>query len=64
MSADGLYGKCPSCHHVFLVARLPMEMHKAAKCAKRAYCAECGELDGIKVATGDAAKAIEAGGGK
>lgn len=60
----GLYGKCPTCSHVFLVARLPMPVAQAADCAMRACCAQCGETKGIKVAIGDDIKAAEAGGGK
>lgn len=48
---NGLYGKCPSCGHIFIVAKLPMEVSKAAELAFRAACAECGETKGIKVAS-------------
>ena len=48
---NGLYGRCPSCGHVFLVAKLPMDLTLAARLAQRAGCAMCGETRGIKVAT-------------
>jgi len=47
---NGLYGKCSRCGHVFLVARLPMNLHAVAALAGRASCAECGATNGIVVA--------------
>ena len=47
---SAIHGKCPSCGHVWLVARLPMELGKAATTTKRASCAECGETKGILIA--------------
>lgn len=44
-----LYGRCSSCGHVFLVAKLPMEVSKAARLMSRAACAHCGETKGITV---------------
>ncbi|WP_296100265.1 hypothetical protein [uncultured Agrobacterium sp.] len=50
MAENRLYGKCPS-GHVFLVAKLPMELGKAAALAKRAACPNCGATKGIVVAS-------------
>ncbi len=53
MSADGLYGKCSGCGHVFLLAKLPMEVSKVAKLALRAGCTQCGATAGIVVASAE-----------
>jgi hypothetical protein len=36
-----LKGKCGECEHVFIVARLPMPLDKAAKLMKSAACPQC-----------------------
>ncbi len=51
MADKSLYGKCGDCGCVFLVARLPMELAKAARLAMRAACPNCGAVKGITVAT-------------
>ena len=51
-----IHGKCPACGHVFLVAKLPMEVSKAARLMSRAACAHCGETKGITVAPTPVAK--------
>lgn len=60
---NGFYGKCPSCNHVFLVAKLPMELGRAAQLMKRASCAMCGETKGILVANAADVAMVEATGG-
>lgn len=49
MAENGLYGQCER-GHVFLVAKLPMELAKAAELARRASCPTCGATKGIVVA--------------
>lgn len=53
---NGLYGRCKACGHVFLVAKLPMAIEKAAVLASRAACAQCGETRNIGVAVPDRVK--------
>lgn len=60
--SNALYGKCHSCSEVFLVARLPMQLDKAAKLMKRAACPTCGETKGIKLATADDVRSFEKAG--
>ncbi|WP_442206325.1 hypothetical protein [Rhizobium sp. YAF28] len=60
--SNALYGKCPACSQVFLVAKLPMPLGKAAKLMKRAACSSCGETKGIKLPNADEVRAFETGG--
>ncbi|GCA53171.1 hypothetical protein KGO5_05639 [Sinorhizobium sp. KGO-5] len=57
--SDALYGQCPSCSQVFLVAKLPMQLSKAAELAKRAACPACGETKGITVPSADEVRSFE-----
>lgn len=45
-----LNAKCQACGHIFLVAKLPMELTKAALLMKRAACPQCGETKNLSVA--------------
>ncbi|MBX4889819.1 hypothetical protein [Rhizobium bangladeshense] len=60
--SNAIYGKCPSCSQVFLVAKLPMPLDKAAKLMKRAACPACGETKGIKLPTADDVRSFEQAG--
>jgi hypothetical protein len=60
--SNALYGKCPTCSQVFLVAKLPMQLDKAAELMKRAACAACGETKGIRLPTADEVRAFETAG--
>lgn len=60
--SNALYGKCPTCSHVFLVAKLPMPLDKAAKLMKLAACPSCGETKGIKLPTADDVRSFEQAG--
>lgn len=60
--SNAMYGKCPSCSQVFLVAKLPMPLDKAAKLMKRASCPSCGETKGITLPTADEVRSFEMAG--
>ncbi|TAV48402.1 hypothetical protein ELI30_08855 [Rhizobium leguminosarum] len=60
--SNALYGKCPACAQVFLVAKLPMPLAKAANLAKRAACPACGETKGITLPTADEVRSSETAG--
>ncbi|KKZ89019.1 hypothetical protein [Rhizobium phaseoli] len=60
--SNALYGKCPSCSQVFLVAKLPMQLAKAATLMKRAACPACGETKGITLPTADEVRTFETAG--
>jgi endogenous inhibitor of DNA gyrase (YacG/DUF329 family) len=60
--SNALYGKCPTCSQVFLVAKLPMQLDKAAKLMMRAACPSCGETKGIKLPTADDIRSFEKAG--
>lgn len=60
--SNALYGKCPTCSQVFLVAKLPMPLEKAAILMMRAACPSCGETKGIKLPTADDVQSFEKAG--
>jgi len=38
---NGLYGRCDSCDHVFLIAKLPMPLLDVARLGTNAACPYC-----------------------